>query len=228
MPAAGNDAGGPSRLMNTPTMPTSSASAARAAINSSATSTDRSSTGVLNNTMTASTSGSAPSRRVTCPYCAEVAPAIMSMGLFTLASGTSSDRSRAAIGAAISGTASPLASHASAARTPDPPPLVTIATRRPVNCRVQLNTVATSSISSIDPARMTPAWRSSASTPTSPPDSAAVCEAAPRRPASVRPALTAMMGTRLPMRCASRRNAAGSGIDSRYSRITSTAGSSSQ
>ena len=133
-----------------------------------------------------------------------------------------------AVGAASSGTSRPLASQASAARIPGPPPLVTIATRRPLYRRVELNTVAMSSISSIDPARTTPAWRSKASTPTSPPDKAAVCDAAPRRPATVRPALTATIGTRRPTRRATGTNDAGSGIDSRYSKITSTPDSSSQ
>ncbi len=78
-----------------------------------------------------------------------------------------------------------------------PPPLVKMATRRPRNCRCELNMVARSSISSMDSARMTPAWRSRASTATSPAESAAVCDTAARRPASVRPAFTATMGTRL-------------------------------
>ncbi len=228
IPAACSVAGGPSRFMNTPTRAMSSASAARAAISSSATSADRVISGVLNSTMTASTSGPAPRMHVTCPYCEAVALAIMSTGLETLASGGSSDRSCAAVGAASSGTSRPLASQASAARIPGPPPLVTIATRRPRYRCGKLNTVATSSISSIDPARTTPAWCSKASTPTSPPDRAAVCDAAPRRPATVRPALTAMIGTRRPMRRATRTNDAGSGIDSRYSKITSAADSSSQ
>ncbi len=67
----------------------------------------------------------------------------------------------------------------------------------------------------MDSARMTPAWWSKASTATSPPESAAVCEAAARLPASVRPAFTATMGTRLPTHRAIRMNHRGSWISSR-------------
>ena len=176
MPASRRTGGGPSLFMNTATRGTSRLSSAWAATSSVATSEARVRRGVLNMTIRASISDEAPRMRTAWPYCCAVALAIMSTGLDTLASGGSKERRRAAVSSVSWGTMSPLVSQASAARIPGPPPLVRMATRRPRNCRCELNMVATSSISSMESARMTPAWRSRASTATSPAESAAVCD----------------------------------------------------
>ena len=201
--------------MNTEINGTSSLISARAAMSSAATSEARVISGVLNMTISASMPGAVPRARAARPYCSAVELAIMSTGFPTLASGGSSDRKPAAVSSSSSGTTSPLVSQASAARMPGPPPFVRIATRRPRNRLCELSIVARSSISSIDSARITPAWRSTASTATSPPESAAVCDAAARVPAFVRPALTATTGTRVPTHRAIRVNHRGSGISSK-------------
>ena len=107
----------------------------------------------------------------------------MSTGFATLASAGSTERSAATVVSESGVSSSPEASHASAQRMPSPPAFVRTATpaRRGRGCVEK--SVATSISSSSDPARITPAWRKSASTAASEPASAAVCELAARRPA---------------------------------------------
>ena len=93
-----------------------------------------------------------------------------------------------------SGSSSPAASQASAQRMPSPPALVRTATRRPRGSGWLERSAATSTSSSSVRARMTPAWRKSASTAASEPASAAVCELAARAPAAVVPAFSARIG----------------------------------
>ncbi len=64
-------------------------------------------------------------------YCSASADATRSTGLLTAASGETKARSACWVARPSSGTSRPAAMHASAARIPGPPPLVTIATRRP-------------------------------------------------------------------------------------------------
>ena len=215
MPAARSMAGGPSRFMNTASIGWSEASAGRQAMSSAATSSDDVSSGVLNTTSWASTSASSARIRMARPYWSASALAIMSTGLPTLASGGNSGRSRAAVASSSGGTIRPFGSQASAARMPGPPPFVTIATRRPRNGRCDRRTLARSSISSIDSARMIPACSSRADTTVSPDARAAVCDAAARLPASVRPAFTATIGIRRLTCWAIRTRERASGIDSR-------------
>ena len=73
------------------------------------------------------------------------------------------------------------ATHASAARIPGPPPLLTIATRRPRGSGWCASRIAVSKSSSSVSTRITPAWRNSASTATSGAASAAVCDAGAAR-----------------------------------------------
>ena len=104
---------------------------------------------------------------------------------------------------------------ASAARIPGPPAFPTIATRRPGGSGWLARTCATSSNCSSVSTRITPACRKSASTATSGDANAAVCDDAARRPADVRPLLTARIGLCRPMRRVSRANFAGLPNDSR-------------
>jgi hypothetical protein len=90
------------------------------------------------------------------------------------------------------------------------------------------SSIATSKSSSSVPVRMTPAWRSSASTTWSDSASAPVCDDAAREPALERPDLTAMIGFLRATRRAILANRAGLPKLSRYSRITSVRGSSDQ
>jgi hypothetical protein len=106
--------------------------------------------------------------------------------------------------------------------------LVRIATLRPAGTGWFARIVATLKSSSMVSVRITPAWRKSASTATSPAASAPVCEDAARVPAVVRPDFTAAIGLRRPTRRASRPNFRGFPKDSRYSRITSVSSSASQ
>ncbi len=77
-------------------------------------------------------------------------------------------------------------------------------------------------------ARSTPAWRNSASMTASLPASAAVCDAAARAPARLRPLRMARIGFERATRPATRANLRGLPNDSRYSSTTSVSGSSSQ
>ena len=141
--------------------------------------------------------------------------AIMSMGLLTDASAGSIARSVAFVSSRSCGSSSPFASQASAQRMPRPPALVNTATRLPVGSGWFANSVEISNSSSSVSARMTPACLNSASTATSDPARAAVCEAAARRPDVLRPPFTAKIGLRAPTRRAMRANRRGLPKDSR-------------
>ena len=107
----------------------------------------------------------------------------MSSGLRIDASAGKSGASRATVAGARSGSSSPLASHASAARMPGPPALVSTAVRRDLGAAWTENPMARSKSSSIVPARSTPAWASNASTAASLAASAPVWDDAARAPA---------------------------------------------
>ena len=104
----------------------------------------------------------------------------MSTGFAALASGESSAASASPVAGESSGSSSPAASQASAQRIPSPPAFVSTATRRPFGSGWLERSAATSTSSSSDAARITPAWWKSASTAVSEPASAAVCELAAR------------------------------------------------
>ena len=87
---------------------------------------------------------------------------------------------------------------------PSPPAFVSTATRRPFGSGCDESSVATSISSSSEPARVTPAWWNSASTPASEPASAAVWELAARWPVVDVPLFSARIGLRRATRRASR------------------------
>ena len=91
-------------------------------------------------------------------------------------------RSRSRVASENSATWSPAASHASTARMPGPPALVTTATRRPAGSGCASRQAAMSNISSIVSARITPDCWKSALTATSLAASAAVWLPAAREP----------------------------------------------
>jgi len=98
---------------------------------------------------------------------------------------------------------------------PGPPALVTMATRGPAGRGWFASSAAMSNMSSSVSARITPAWRNSASTATSLAARAAVWEPAARVPAAVRPAFTARIGFLRPTRRARRAKRRGLPKDSR-------------
>ena len=151
----------------------------------------------------------------------------MSIGFARLASAGMSASSRVRVSSASGGSARPAASQASAHMIPSPPAFVSTATLRPRGAGCVESSVATSMSSSREPARMTPAWWKSASTATSAPARAAVCEPAARAPLGVVPLLTARIGLLRATRRASSANLRGLPNDSTYNRTTSVSGSSS-
>jgi hypothetical protein len=124
----------------------------------------------------------------------------MSTGFATLAAAGRNARSAVVVGDVNDVTVRPLASHASAARMPGPPALVTIATRFDCGIGWLASSAATSNISSSVCVRMTPDWRKSVSVSASLVARAPVCDEAARAPADERPALTATIGLRRPTR----------------------------
>ena len=118
----------------------------------------------------------------------------MSTGFLTDASAGRNARRRSSVCETSGVTVRPRLSQASEAMIPGPPALVRMATRRPRGTGWLARSIATSNSSSIVSVRMTPAWPSSASTPTSMPAREPVCELAARAPASVRPLFTTTMG----------------------------------
>ena len=179
-------------------------------------------------TISASTSSEASAISMVRRYASGPADATMSTGLVTVASAGRKARSVSRVASENSETARPAASQASTARMPGPPALVTIATRRPAGSGCASRHAATSNISSIVSARITPDCWNSALTATSLAASAAVWLPAARDPARVRPAFTATIGLVRAIRRAMRPNRRGLPNDSRYSRMTRVAGSSSQ
>ena len=118
----------------------------------------------------------------------------MSTGFSTLPSAGRNSRRRSAVASVRCGSSSPAASHASAQRIPRPPAFVSRPTLRPRGSGCEERTAATSTSSSSEVARMTPACRKSASTAASEPASAAVCELAARWPEVVVPLFSASTG----------------------------------
>ena len=131
------------------------------------------------------------------------------------ASGGSARASSAEVSSEKRGTVSPRASAASAHCTARPPAFVMMPTRFPVGAGWCARIAATSSISSSVSVRITPFCRNSASRAVSDATIAAVCEAAARIPAGLRPLLTATIGFREPIRRARRANRFGFPKDSR-------------
>ena len=143
------------------------------------------------------------------------APVNNATGLLTAAPAGSSGRRRSRTWLDSSGTTRPAVSQASAASTPGPPLLPTMATFRPAGSGARSSRVTTSNSSASESARITPACANSASTATSGVAAAAVCEATPRPPATDRPDFTATTGFVRPTRRASRANLHGLPNDSR-------------
>jgi hypothetical protein len=83
---------------------------------------------------------------------------------------------------------------ASAASTPAPPPLVTMASLSPRSGRARARVSAASNKSPRDTTRSRPARRMAASKTSSPPASAPVCEAAALAPSGALPAFTNTTG----------------------------------
>ena len=147
--------------------------------------------------------------------------AVASTGLPTAApSGRTSSRSSMSCGVGA-GSVSPASAQASAASTPAPPALVTMATRGPVGSGWACNRAAASRSSPTERVAVMPAWVNSAPRVMVRVAAAAVCEAAARRPASVRPASTVNTGIRRVTRRAVREKARGLPKDSRWSRARS-------
>ncbi len=144
-----------------------------------------------------------------------------------LASGERSSESADLASSPRSGSVRPAASQASAQRMPSPPAFVSTATRRPFGSGWADSSAATSTSSSSDPARITPAWWKSASTAASEPARAAVCELAARCPVAVVPLFSASTGLLRATRRARRPKRRGFPNDSTYMSTTSVESSSS-
>ena len=164
--------------------------------------------------MTASTAGSLSTSGSTASYEAAVAEPSMSTGFARLASAGRSVSTRLRVSSASGGIVRPAASQASAHMIPSPPALVSTATPRPRGAGWDESSVATSTSSSSESARITPAWWKSASTAASDPASAAVCELAARAPDAVLPLLMARIGLLRATRRASSANLRGLPNDS--------------
>ena len=143
---------------------------------------------------TRSTPSSARSRGSAAAYSAAAAPATMSTGFATEASGTRTPRSALRVASERRASESPLATRKSVARIAGPPAFVRIPTRGPAGSGCVESARATSNISPTESTRRTPVCSRSASTATSGPASAPVCDAAARPPSAVRPAFTQTTG----------------------------------
>lgn len=113
----------------------------------------------------------------------------------------------------------PASCSASAASTPAPPPLVRMASRSPRKGRAWARVSAASNSASSVSTRSMPARRKAASSTTSEPASAPVCEAAARAPEEARPALTTMTGLLRAAWRAADMNLRAALMDSAYIRI---------
>jgi hypothetical protein len=159
----------------------------------------------MNTTVIASISSAAPSRRSDRPYCPALA-------LATTSTGSRRPPGPASLSAAPPGCLPTVPAPAARPlrrprrpgcpgrrRWPAPRPAV------PAGVGCDGTTATMSDISSSVPARITTAWWNSASTANSPACIVAVCEDAARRPAPVRPAFKAAMGSsRAPKQAACR------------------------
>ena len=179
-------------------------------------------------TTSASTSPEASRERMVFSYAPASAAAPRSIGLRAEARPGAAARRASWVAAESSGTSRPASADASAARMPGPPALPMMPRRLPAGTGCPDSSWTTSSSSSVLRTWITPACRSSVVTTTSGVAAAAVWEAPPRAPASVRPALSATIGLLRAMRRACRRNFFGLPNDSRYSAMTLVVGSSSQ
>ena len=112
------------------------------------------------------------------------------MGLLTPALGPAMSRRTFCVASSNCGTLRPTAAHASAASTAAPPALPMMASPRPPSAGWSASRAPQSSNSSSVSTRITPAWLNSASTTMSGLASAAVCDAAARDPAVLRPDFT--------------------------------------
>ena len=121
----------------------------------------------------------------------------------------------------------PAASQASAQRIPSPPALVSTATRRPFSSGWFESSVATSTSSSSEDARITPAWWKSASTADLGAGQRSGVRARRLLPGRRRPLLSARIGLVRATRRASRPKRRGLPNDSTYISTTSVASSSS-
>ena len=226
--AASSDGMAPVDDMNTDTTGTCSGSRLLASTSAAATSA----VGVvpvgMKITNTMSISSAAPRISSARPYAAGEADAIMSTGFEIPASAGRNSASSARVRSDRAGTSRPWDSSASAARIPGPPALVSTATLLPRGSPWLDSSVATSNSSSRVSVRITPVCRNSAATAVSPAEIAAVWLEAARTPAVVRPDFTATIGFCRDTRRAMRENLRGFPNDSRYIRITSVSGSSSQ
>ena len=141
--------------------------------------------------------------------------AVVSMGLATALAGLSDSRRICCVASPSSGTTRPVVVQASAARMSGPPELPTRATRRPFGSGAAPSSAMTSRSSSSPPTAMTPAAESRASDATVGVAAAAVCDRAPRTPATVLPAFRATIGFLRATRRAIRKNFLGLPNDSR-------------
>ena len=158
--------------------------------------------------------GSAAAIASACAYRSGVASPRTSIGLLWLhAAGRTAFR-RPRDSGDSSASSPPPATSASVASTPGPPALVTIVRRRPIGRGCLPSISARSNTSSIAFTRSTPARLKAASSTSSAPVSAPVCDVAARLAASLRPALMTMIGFVKATSRAADRNARASPIDS--------------
>ena len=140
---------------------------------------------------------------------------MVSTGPASAEPGGSTSRRRLRIPGVVVATARPASAHASAASTPAPPPLDTMATNRPAGIGWEAISTAASSSSPKPVVAMMPACSNSACRVISGAVAAAVCEAAARWPGADRPAWTVRMGTLAVTRRAVLANLRGGPKDSR-------------
>ena len=119
---------------------------------------------------------------------------VLSTGPFRAEPAGSTSRRRSRVCWSIVATARPASAHASAASTPAPPPLDTMATTRPAGIGWDATSTAASSSSPKPVVAMMPACSNSACRAISGATAAAVCEAAARWPGADRPAWTVRTG----------------------------------
>ena len=115
---------------------------------------------------TMSTPGSARTSGMAAAYSRAPAPATMSTGFATDASGTSSLRSASFVASESVASLSPLLTRKSVARIAGPPAFVTMATRPPAGSGCETSACATSNISATESTRSVPVSSSSASVKT--------------------------------------------------------------
>ena len=140
-------------------------------------------------TRIASAASASRTARPAAPIAAASAPAPRSIGLLVPATAGPAVRRRSWSPSDSRGTSRPAPSQASAARIAGPAELLITATRSPTGSGWLASSWPASSSSARVSARITPASSKRASVGASPAARAAVCDAAPRRPAPLRPDL---------------------------------------